>query len=170
MVHSNGEIHRDLKPANVFLINEGDEVMPYVVRLGDFGLSRDVKSKSLKSMTKIVGTWMYQAPERINNQRYGMSSDIWALGVILMEMITGNRVFKVKSSIKNCTLPPFPTWLNPNSVKLIHSLLCVNPSIRPTTTELKKWIETGDMELLREESRKIPQEEEKIPCELIQDE
>jgi len=104
-------MHRDLKPGNVFLINEGDKVMPYVVRLGDFGLAREVNSESLASMTKKVGSDLYQSPERVEGRRYGKSSDIWALGVILMEMILGAKVFKNKKAIRECQLPQLPDWL-----------------------------------------------------------
>src|SRR6185295_7017968 len=88
-LHDHGIVHRDLKPGNVFL-DEG------VVKLGDYGLSKFISCSRRSGQTESVGTVHYMAPE-IANGRYGKEIDIYALGVILYEMITGHVPFDGES-------------------------------------------------------------------------
>ena len=74
-IHHKGIIHRDLKPANIFINGL------YKVKIGDFGLAAE------KKMTKDkVGTFLYQSPEQLDNKPYNEKVDIYALGLILLEM------------------------------------------------------------------------------------
>jgi eukaryotic-like serine/threonine-protein kinase len=89
-LHSRGIIHRDLKPSNVFLTQHG-------VKLLDFGLARPHASASLDSGLTIpgmiIGTPSYMAPETIDNEPVGPLADLFGLGAILFEMLTGKRAF-----------------------------------------------------------------------------
>jgi len=80
-LHDHGIVHRDLKPGNIFW-DEG------VVKLGDYGLSKFISCSRRSGQTESVGTVHYMAPE-IANGRYGKEIDIYALGLILYEMLTG---------------------------------------------------------------------------------
>jgi hypothetical protein len=101
-LHDHGIVHRDLKPGNIF----SDEGM---VKLGDYGLSKFISCSRRSGQTESVGTVHYMAPE-IANGRYGKEIDIYALGVILYEMLTGRVPFEGESVgevlMKHLTTPP----------------------------------------------------------------
>ncbi|MGD9633045.1 MAG: serine/threonine protein kinase [Pirellulales bacterium] len=86
--HSIGVIHRDLKPANLFLADDGQ------VKVGDFGLARDMNNTRLTMDGQTVGTCRYMPPEQIAGEaELSGATDLYALGCILYEMITGTTPF-----------------------------------------------------------------------------
>jgi eukaryotic-like serine/threonine-protein kinase len=100
--HEHGVIHRDLKSPNVIITSAGR------VKVLDFGLAKHItpgeislKTQSLSTLTSegaIVGTMHYMAPELFRGESADARSDIWALGVILYEMVNGKRPFRGKTS------------------------------------------------------------------------
>jgi serine/threonine protein kinase len=101
-LHDHGIVHRDLKPGNVF-----DDAN--VVKIGDYGLSKFISCSRRSGQTESVGTFHYMAPE-IGKGVYGKEIDIYALGIILYEMITGRVPFEGESSqeiiMKHLTADP----------------------------------------------------------------
>ncbi|WP_434040807.1 MULTISPECIES: cytochrome c peroxidase [Sorangium] len=95
--HAHGIIHRDLKPANLFMAR--DERGVALIKVLDFGLSKctaDDETSSLTSLNVIAGSIPYMAPEQALSLKWADArADIWALGVILYELITGHRPFEV---------------------------------------------------------------------------
>ncbi len=85
-LHDRGLVHRDLKPANVFC--DADQV-----KIGDVGLSKYISESRRSAQTQSVGTVYYMAPE-VARGRYGREVDVYSLGVILYEMITGRVPFE----------------------------------------------------------------------------
>ena len=79
-IHQCHIIHRDLKPQNIFLTEDNQ------IRLGDFGVSKILKSTADKGAFTIIGTYYYMSPELISGKEYSYSCDIWSLGMILYEL------------------------------------------------------------------------------------
>ncbi|QCX38353.1 hypothetical protein FF125_07875 [Aureibaculum algae] len=98
-LHSQGIIHRDLKPGNVLFTKDRND--KYVAKITDFGISKDVLGDKTidQSFTEGVGTPHYMAPEQFFKKKFGLNgevserTDIWAIGVILFQLLTGKRPF-----------------------------------------------------------------------------
>jgi serine/threonine-protein kinase len=133
--HSHGIIHRDLKPSNLLLTKNNQ------IKLGDFGLARDVDASALTATGRTMGTYAYMAPEQIRgNPPISHKTDLYALGCVFYEMLTGHRPFesdtpaqvlyqhmsgtpaRVATLALDC-----PVWLD----SLIDQLLQKDPAHRP---------------------------------------
>jgi dienelactone hydrolase len=85
--HQAGIVHRDIKPANVMVINDG------LVKIVDFGIAKLTGQTDMTRTGAALGTAAYMAPEQINGEVVDQQSDLWALGAVLFEMLTGRRAF-----------------------------------------------------------------------------
>ncbi len=142
--HANEVIHRDLKPENI-LITTGQ-----VVKLMDFGLARTPESPNLTQEGAIVGTFAYLAPEVIQGQPATVQSDLYALGVMLYELATGQPPFAgdnaalVSHHLATAVTPPqrINPALFPPLSDLIERLLSKRPADRPVSaTAVREVIE-----------------------------
>lgn len=101
-LHKSGVVHRDLKPGNIFIDDN-------TVKVGDYGLCKFISCSRRSGQTQSVGTLHYMAPE-IGQGRYGKEIDVYALGIMLYEMITGRVPFDGESSqeiiMKHLTAQP----------------------------------------------------------------
>src|SRR5207302_8658759 len=85
--HANGIIHRDLKPGNIMVTRSGVKVL-------DFGLAKTQRDETLTPSRAIMGTPAYMAPEQLQGKEADARSDIYALGLVLYEMLTGKRALQ----------------------------------------------------------------------------
>ncbi len=110
--HRLGIVHRDLKPSNVMIDKEGD------AKIMDFGIARSAKREALTGEGVIIGTPEYMSPEQAEGKEVDGRSDIYSLGVILYEMVTGRAPFEGESPLAvamkhKSETPPDPRKLNP---------------------------------------------------------
>jgi serine/threonine protein kinase len=111
-LHEHGVVHRDLKPENIMMCQDG------TLRLMDFGISKGADSRRLTFVGFAPGTPHYMAPERVNGRRGDARTDIYSLGAMLYEMLTGTIAFSDEdiSVIMNARVagdPEPPRKLNP---------------------------------------------------------
>ncbi len=95
--HSMDIIHRDLKPANIYLVDDGDKGH---VKVLDFGFAKALDSESRSDITNagtLVGTPAYMSPELVHKRDVGPQADIYAMGLILAEMVSGTKVVQIES-------------------------------------------------------------------------
>jgi len=97
-VHDAGIIHRDLKPENILITSNGD------IKITDFGIARTGTGPKLTEYGGVVGTIDYVSPEYLEKGQVDTRSDIYSLGVLAYEMITGAAPFKGKSVIETMTM------------------------------------------------------------------
>jgi serine/threonine protein kinase len=100
--HSNGIIHRDLKPSNIVVLNEGQ--WNETAKVVDFGLAMHFGNLggTIGKLTKtgmVLGTCFYMSPEQCTGKHVGPASDIYAIGCILFECLTGSRPFDADSAV-----------------------------------------------------------------------
>ncbi|MGI9049715.1 MAG: protein kinase domain-containing protein [Rubrobacteraceae bacterium] len=110
--HGGGVIHRDIKPHNILLTDSGE------VKVVDFGIARAVSQASMTGTSFILGTAHYLSPEQAKGEPTGPASDLYALGVVLYEMLTGVAPYEAESPIavalKHVPAPPAsPRAANP---------------------------------------------------------
>ncbi len=137
-LHQQGVIHRDLKPENIVLRNG----RPVII---DFGLARKMGLPSVTVDGSVIGTVHYIPPEVLNGQDYSPAGDVYALGVILYEMLTGKHPFEGESfgELVEQILefePNCPESVSEHTCNLLKALLNKDPAKRPELmTLLTEW-------------------------------
>ena len=129
-VHAHGFIHRDVKPANILL--DGGRVP----RLVDFGIAKALDSTVATATGVVAGTAAYLAPEQVRGELVGPATDVYALGLVLLEALTGQREYPgtaVESSTarlhRRAVVPAGLPW---DLTGLLEAMTDPDPSARPT--------------------------------------
>lgn len=95
-LHSLHIIHRDLKPHNLLLTSTNKE--DHILKIADFGFAKTFDASTLSET--VCGSPLYMAPEILKGQKYSSKADLWSVGTILFEMITGKPPFPARSTVE----------------------------------------------------------------------
>src|SRR5690606_11493235 len=158
-IHSAGIIHRDIKPANVMIVRGGitpdtePRLKPETVKLRDFGIAGGKVLARLTMTGARVGTPVYMSPEQARGLKIDHRSDIYSLGLVFYEMLTGQTAFKggyeaiVHQQIFQTPPPPRQVDLKvPKALdQLVMRMIAKDPDERPTLDEVLQTLE--DVEL-----------------------
>ena len=120
--HARGFVHRDLKPGNVWLTEEG------TAKLGDFGLALGAHFSRVTMEGSLVGTVAYMAPEQALGRKAEPRSDLYSLGAMLYEMVSGRPPFIADQLVgvisQHINTPPVaPSWHNPEVPQVLETLI-----------------------------------------------
>lgn len=147
--HSKGIVHRDLKPDNLFIARRSsDEGTEAVLKVLDFGIAKFQRGGPARGTTPgmIVGTMQYMAPEQLEGAEADPRVDVYALGLILVEMLSGQlpwgqgKELSLSQFTLRLVVPPTPlTKLRPEQpfsaelLKLVEDMLALDPNLRPAS-------------------------------------
>jgi eukaryotic-like serine/threonine-protein kinase len=140
--HFGGIIHGDIKPENILLRRDGH------IKVLDFGLARRIAGES--GGIGFVGTLRYMSPEQIEGEHLTPATDIFSLGLVLFELITGKHPFPEKSPVETAkailtTSPPLPSSINPKITKSLDAflvrMLARDPAQRPSAKQVAQFLE-----------------------------
>lgn len=139
-VHAQGIVHRDMKPANILLDTEADGALPFRPKLTDFGIARLLDSTRVTSVGMTVGTANYLSPEQATGRPTEGPSDIYSLGLVLIECLTGRIVYPgsgVEAAASRLhRQPELPSTLDPRWIALLTAMTAQDPAQRPTAAEV----------------------------------
>src|ERR1700753_1694022 len=128
--HEAGLVHRDIKPANLLLTRDGQ------VKVTDFGVSYAINSVPMTSSNTLLGTPGYVAPERLAGGGAAAAGDLYALGIVTWECLTGHPPFRgtpieVVVAHRDRPLPPLPASVPAAVATLVAELTAKDPADRP---------------------------------------
>lgn len=133
-VHSRGIIHRDIKPANVLLAPSDFPGRMSHAKLADFGIARLLDDTRLTATGALLGTASYLSPEQALGETIGGPSDVYSLGLVLLECLTGERAFPgtaIESAMARLQRQPeIPASLGPEWSRVLDEMLRRDPTER----------------------------------------
>jgi len=161
--HGSGVVHRDLKPGNVMLTPNGVKLLDFglaKLRDGEYGDAVDVSTKSLTHEGTVLGTLPYMAPEQVEGREADARTDIFALGVVLYEMITGGAPFNgdSRASLAGAILTYHPPALTSRAGsipaildRVVQKCLAKNPEQRwQSARDVAQALEWGAADAVRD--------------------
>jgi serine/threonine protein kinase len=130
-VHESGIVHRDVKPANVLVSFPGSTVR---AKLADLGIARLVDSTRMTAVGTLLGTAAYLSPEQVLGEPPTPASDVYALGLLLIEGLTGRHPFPGTRgevlAVRTVRPPRLPEGLTPADAALLASMTALDPTAR----------------------------------------
>jgi serine/threonine protein kinase len=139
-IHENGVVHRDVKPANILLAAPKDPDSTWTAKLTDFGIARLIDAAPMTVQGLTLGTPNYLSPEQVRGEQAGPPSDVYSLALVLLELITGRRVYQGSGpevAFARLVRPPeIPSSLPPSWACLLDAMTTTEPSGRPSAREV----------------------------------
>lgn len=143
-VHAQGIVHRDIKPANVLLDVTPGEPDGFTAKLTDFGIALLVDSTRLTMVGMTIGTANYLSPEQATGAPTGPPSDVYSLGLVLLECLTGKVVYPgsgvESASARLHRQPVIPIELGPAWARLLDAMTARDPQSRPAAAEVARQL------------------------------
>ncbi len=131
--HAAGLVHRDIKPGNLLITPDGR------VKITDFGIARIADQVPLTATGQVMGTVQYLAPEQASGQSASPSTDVYSLGIVAYECLTGKRPFTGESQVAiamaqiNDAPPPLPDTVPVPVQNFVMAMLAKDPAERPAS-------------------------------------
>ncbi|WP_338420290.1 serine/threonine-protein kinase [Agromyces atrinae] len=139
-VHERGVVHRDIKPENIVVSDSTAPSRPLIAKLIDFGVAQSAGEKSVTQTSRIMGTAAYIAPEQVSGTGAVAASDVYALGLVLLETLTGVREFRgtlLESALARLSRDPeVPTTLPADVREIIIAMTARDAADRPSAREI----------------------------------
>jgi tRNA A-37 threonylcarbamoyl transferase component Bud32 len=149
-IHAQGVVHRDLKPANIILASSGEPGVVAAATLTDFGIARLVDGTRLTATGFTIGTANYLSPEQVNGTDVAAPSDVYSLGLVLLECLTGEVAYPgvgIEAALPRLQRPPaIPGWLPQGWARLLRAMTDTDPDVRPAAGEIAAAVATIDEE------------------------
>lgn len=148
-IHARGIVHRDIKPENI-LVHGSDDGGRHA-KLADLGIARIVDESHLTEAGAVIGTAAYLSPEQVAGEAVGTPTDVYALGLVLIEALTGEGAFRgsrTESAIaRTVRAPRLPPGLDEADSELLAAMTDRDPDARATAGEvadgLRRWSSWG---------------------------
>lgn len=139
-VHGRGVLHRDVKPANILISDAGGSGFRRIAKLGDFGIAHYLEARRMTSDGTILGTAAYLSPEQVTGGEVGTASDVYSLGLVLLEALTGVQEFTgtvVESAVARTTRDArIPDDMAEEWRMLLGAMTSRKPEDRPSAHEV----------------------------------
>ncbi|OZF54522.1 serine/threonine protein kinase [Rhodococcus sp. 14-2470-1b] len=144
-IHSRGIVHRDIKPANILIASPDGPDDNQFTKLTDFGIARIVDGIRLTDHGTTVGTGHYMSPEQATGTAAGPATDIYSLGLVLIECLTGRMAFEgsaVAAAIARLHRDPVvPDAVGPEWAALLTAMTARDPQNRPDAAQLRSRLQ-----------------------------
>ncbi|MCU1438435.1 MAG: putative serine/threonine-protein kinase [Naasia sp.] len=144
-IAARGIVHRDIKPENILVARDGEGGLR--AKLADLGIARIVDESRLTQVGGIIGTAAYLSPEQVTDDEVGPASDVYSLGLVLLEGLTGERPFRgtgtASMAARTLRAPRLPAGLERADEDLVAAMTALDPEDRPSAREvrdrLRRW-------------------------------
>ncbi|BDI22046.1 serine/threonine-protein kinase [Herbiconiux sp. L3-i23] len=144
-IHAKGIVHRDVKPANILIRRDDDGVLH--AKLADLGIARMADATHLTTAGSILGTVAYLSPEQVGGGTVGTAADVYALGLVLFECLTGERPFAgtpaEQAAARTVAQPLVPADVDPDYEVLLQAMTRLDPTSRISAAEVETTLIAG---------------------------
>lgn len=145
-IHHRGVVHRDVKPANILLTRYAADA-PLRPKLADFGIARMLDGVRVTATNMVPGTAAYLSPEQARGDKVGPPADIYSLGLVLLEALTGSVAFPgppLEAAVARLSHGPhIPDSLGPQWTSLLAAMTAQDPQDRPDAAAVAAALGTG---------------------------